>query len=115
VIAKAETDQHTPVPGLKVSAHYTEADSGHAENELILPGGVRSDVQFEKQKDGRFRSEQLQPGLGFVVIAEADGFKPASRRLTLAEGTTEEITLMLGPWLGPRAVKTTPKRMIGPD
>jgi hypothetical protein len=115
VIVKAETNQNTPVPGLKVSAHYTEEDSGHSENELILPGGVRSDVRFEKQKDGRFRSEQLQPGLGFVVIAEADGFKPASRRLTLAEGTTEEITVMLGPWLGPRAVKTTPPRIAGKE
>ena len=64
---------------------------------LILAGGVQSDVDFEKQEDGRFRSEQLQPDLEFNVTAEADGFKPASRKLTLAEGKTEEITLVLEP------------------
>ena len=115
VIVKAETEENAPVPGLKVSAHYIEVDREHAEKELILAGGVRSDVRFEKQKDGRFRSEQLQPGLGFVLIVEADGFKPASRRLTLAEGATEEITVVLGPWLGPRAVKTTPQRIPDPE
>ncbi len=31
------------------------------------------------------------------MTAEADGFKPASRKLSIAEGKTEEITLVLEP------------------
>jgi hypothetical protein len=97
VIVKAEAKDSKPVPGLKVSAHYTQQEKEQVGGKLILAGGVESDVNFEKQEDGRFRSEQLQPDLEFSVTAEADGFKPASRKLTLTEGITEEITLVLEP------------------
>ncbi len=82
VIVKVETKDKKPVPGLKVSAHYTQPEKEAVMGKLILAGGVESDVNFEKQEDGRFRSEQLQPDLEFNVTAEADGFKPASRKLT---------------------------------
>jgi beta-lactamase regulating signal transducer with metallopeptidase domain len=97
VIVKGETKDHKPVTGLKVSAHYTQEEKEQAGGKRILAGGVESDAGFEKQEDGRFRSEQLHPDLEFSVNAEADGFKPASRKLTLTEGTTAEITLVLEP------------------
>ena len=97
VIVKAETKDNKPVPGLKVSANYTAQEKGPGEGKRILAGGVQSDAGFEKQEDGRFRSEQLQPDLEFTVVAEADGFKPASRKLAITEGKTEEITLVLEP------------------
>jgi hypothetical protein len=98
VIVKVETADKKAVPGLKVSAHYSQPDKqGAMEGKLILAGGVDSDVNFEKQEDGRYRSEQLQPDLEFSVKAEADGFEPQSRNVTLAEGKTEEITLVLEP------------------
>jgi hypothetical protein len=95
VLVRAQTKDNLPVPGLEVSAHYTEQESGQPEGEMILAGGVRSDVLFKKQADGRFRFEQLQPDLEFEVSALADGFKPAGRTLKLAEGKIEEITLVL--------------------
>jgi beta-lactamase regulating signal transducer with metallopeptidase domain len=94
---KGETTDHKPVPGLKVSANYIQEEKGRADGKRILAGGVQSDVGFEKQEDGRFRSEQLQPDLEFTVTAQADGFKPADRKLTLGEGKTEDITLVLEP------------------
>jgi hypothetical protein len=97
VVVKVETKDHKPVPGIKVSAHYTQQEKEQMGGKLILSGGVQSDVNFEKQEDGRFRSEQLQPDLEFNVKAEADGFKPMSRALTLAEGKSEDITLVLEP------------------
>ena len=97
VLVKAWTKDNKPVPGLEVSAHYTEQESGNVEGKMILEGGVRSDVGFNKQADGRFRSEQLQPDLEFDVVAEADGFKRGNRALKLAEGKIEEITLTLEP------------------
>jgi hypothetical protein len=97
VIVKGETKDTKPVPGLKVSANYSQQETEQMGGKRILAGGVQSDVGFEKQEDGRFRSEQLQPGLEFNVIAEADGFKPASRKLSITEGKTEEITLVLEP------------------
>jgi hypothetical protein len=97
IIVKGESRDKKPVSGLKVSAHYTQPEKNQAMGKLILAGGVESDVNFEKQEDARFRSEQLQPDLEFEVKAEADGFKTASRKLTLAEGKTEEMTLVLEP------------------
>ncbi|MFI5459455.1 MAG: M56 family metallopeptidase [Isosphaerales bacterium] len=97
VIVRVETKDNKPVSGLKVWADYTQQDAKPAEGKAILAGGVLSDVRFEKQEDGRFRSSQLQPDIEFSVMAEADGFKPANRELTLAEGKTEEITLVLKP------------------
>jgi len=97
VIVKAETKDTKPVPGLKVSAHYTQQEAEPVGGKRILAGGVESDVGFEKQDDGRFRSSQLQPDLEFNVTAQADGFKSASRKLALTEGKTEEITLVLSP------------------
>ncbi len=55
------------------------------------------DVRFETQEDGRFRTFQLQPDTEFKLTAEADGFTPASRNLTMAEGKSDEITLVLEP------------------
>jgi hypothetical protein len=97
VIVKAEAKDGKPVAGLKVSAHYTQQEKEQMGGKLILAGGVESDVNFEKQEDGRFRSEQLQPDLEFSVTAEADGLKPATRKLALTEGKTEEIKLVLEP------------------
>jgi beta-lactamase regulating signal transducer with metallopeptidase domain len=97
VIVKGESTDHKPVPGLKVSANYTQQENEQSGGKLILAGGVHSDVGFEKQEDGRFRSEQLQPDLEFTVTAEADGYKPASRKLTLGEAKTEDVSLVLEP------------------
>ncbi len=97
VIVKCETKDGKPIPGLKMSAHYAQEEKQAMQGKLILAGGVESDVNFEKQEDGRYRSEQLQPDIEFSVNAEGDGFKPATRKLKIPEGKTEEITLVLEP------------------
>ena len=97
VIVKCEAKDGKPIPGLKMSAHYAQEEKQAMQGKLILAGGVESDVNFEKQEDGRYRSEQLQPDIEFSVNAEGDGFKPATRKLTIPEGKTEEITLVLEP------------------
>ena len=97
VIVKAETKDGKLVPGLKLSVHYTQPEKQEMGGKLILAGGVESDVSIEKQEDARYRTSQLQPDLEFNVNAEADGFKTASRKLSLPEGKIEEITLVLEP------------------
>jgi hypothetical protein len=39
----------------------------------------------------------LVPGREVIVTVRADGFEPASRKLTLAEGKVEEVTLVMVP------------------
>jgi hypothetical protein len=97
VFVKAETKDGKPVLGLAVSADYTQQETNPSQEKHILEGGVRSDVVFEKLKDGRFRSWQLQPELELSVTATAPGFKPASHELTLTEAQTEQIDFVLEP------------------
>jgi beta-lactamase regulating signal transducer with metallopeptidase domain len=96
ILLKATTKDGKPVKGFRVSADYTEPDPQH-EGKFILKGGVGSDVNLEEQGDGRYRSSQLVPDREVKVTAQADGFKPASRKLKLPEGKTEEVTLVLEP------------------
>ena len=53
--------------------------------------GVQGDVYLEKQEDGRWRTSQLLPDEDIKVTVSADGFKPHTEKLKLAEGTTKEL------------------------
>jgi beta-lactamase regulating signal transducer with metallopeptidase domain len=69
---------------------------GKGQYEGISFGGSRhSDVHFEKQEDGRFRSMQLFPDEEVTVAGHADGYTSKSEKVTLAEGTTKEIEIVL--------------------
>jgi hypothetical protein len=57
--------------------------------------GVQGDVYFEKQEDGRWRSSQLLPEEEITVTVSADGFKSYQEKMSLAEGTTKELTAKL--------------------
>jgi beta-lactamase regulating signal transducer with metallopeptidase domain/protocatechuate 3,4-dioxygenase beta subunit len=57
--------------------------------------GVKGDVFFEKQEDGRWRSSQLFPNEDITVTVSADGFQPYQEKMKLAEGTTNELTAKL--------------------
>jgi beta-lactamase regulating signal transducer with metallopeptidase domain/protocatechuate 3,4-dioxygenase beta subunit len=53
--------------------------------------GVQGDVFMEKQEDGRWRSSQLLPDEEITVTVSAEGYKPYTEKLKLAEGTTKEL------------------------
>ena len=53
------------------------------------------EVTFERQTDGRWRSEQLLPGEKFFVTGTADGYQPATESLSLKEGMTKEMEVTL--------------------
>jgi len=57
--------------------------------------GVTGDVDFEKQPDGHWRSEQLLPDENLQLTVEADGFKSYTRTVNLPEGTTREVNATL--------------------
>ena len=58
-------------------------------------GGRTSDVSFEHQEDGRFRSEQLFPDEEVIITAYADGYTSKNEKLSLAEKSTKEIEIVL--------------------
>src|SRR5262249_25677321 len=57
--------------------------------------GVKGDVWFEKQEDGRWRSRQLLPEEERTVMAQADGFESKSTKWNLSEGEVKELELVL--------------------
>jgi beta-lactamase regulating signal transducer with metallopeptidase domain/protocatechuate 3,4-dioxygenase beta subunit len=79
---------------LAVTANY-EAGRGQFEGRLIVSDGRRSDVSFEKQEDGRFRSMQLLPDEEVTVTGHAEGYVSKSEKFKLPEGVTKEIEIVL--------------------
>jgi hypothetical protein len=96
ILIKPTTKDGRPLKDARVSVNYvTDAEGG--EGRYILKGGVHSDVNLEKQDDGRFRTSQLAPDREVNVTVQADGFEPSSRKVKLAEGKTQEVELTLVP------------------
>jgi hypothetical protein len=77
---------------LGVSALYKKKSP---DGRFILANGVNSDVYFQKQADGRYRTSQLLPDEDFTVTAQAEGYAPRSTTLRLPEGETREVELVL--------------------
>lgn len=77
-----------------VSAIYPP-QQGLREGRFILKKGLQSDVTFEEQEDGRFRSSQLLPDLEVTITGHGEGYQSKNRKVTLAEGTTKEIEIVL--------------------
>jgi hypothetical protein len=54
-------------------------------------------VPFDDIGGGKIRTIQLVPDREVNVTVRAEGFKPESRKITLAEGKTEELKFVLEP------------------
>jgi RNA polymerase sigma factor (sigma-70 family) len=76
-----------------VTADYSAGNGG--EGKMILAAGRHSDVSFEKQEDGRFRSEQLLPDEEVTVTAHAAGYGATPVKVKLPEAQTKEIEIGL--------------------
>jgi beta-lactamase regulating signal transducer with metallopeptidase domain/uncharacterized GH25 family protein len=77
-----------------VTATYPSG-RGPFQGRLIVKKGLHSDVSFEEQEDGRFRSSQLLPDEETTVTAQADGYHTKSVKVKLAEATTKELEIVL--------------------
>jgi beta-lactamase regulating signal transducer with metallopeptidase domain len=96
VLVKATTSTGEPVKAVVFSGDYLDESDGPGMR-MILKNGLQSDIHFEKQDDGRFRTYSLTPDRAVKITAHADGFQPASRTFKLPEGKTEEATFVLEP------------------
>ena len=74
----------------KAKIEYSPGKSPKDPNSTFV-NGVQGDVFMEKQEDGRWRSSQLLPDEEITVTVSAEGFKPYTEKLKLAEGTTKEL------------------------
>jgi beta-lactamase regulating signal transducer with metallopeptidase domain/5-hydroxyisourate hydrolase-like protein (transthyretin family) len=88
----------------KMSAVYGSGKPGFFPVE-----GPPTDIFFEKQEDGRFRSEQLLPDEDVTFTAHAEGYKPASIKLRLPERAEKSVELVLEKDTAPKATKAQGK------
>ena len=87
-------DRDIRLKDVAVTAVYGPG-KGQYSGQLIVGGGRQSDVSFEKQEDGRFRSEQLFPDEETTVTAHAEGYTSKSVQVKLPEGETKEVEIVL--------------------
>jgi hypothetical protein len=78
----------------QISAEYFRANAA-PRGTFIQENGARSDIAFEEQKDGRFRSSTLFPDEKFKLTVTAEGYEPRSEVLSLSEGVTKELIFTL--------------------
>jgi protocatechuate 3,4-dioxygenase beta subunit len=79
--------------GAAVAAVYPEEAGGKEKPSSVK--GRPTDVFFEEQEDGRFRSEQLLPDEEVTVTAHAEGYQDGTAKVKLAEGSTKDIEIVL--------------------
>jgi hypothetical protein len=96
VIVKATAKDGRPIKDLILAGEYTE-ELANARGMIGLPNGAQTEILFERQGDGRFRANELTPDREAKITADADGFKPASRKIKIPEGKSEEMTFLLEP------------------
>jgi hypothetical protein len=94
VAAQVVSEDGPELKNAQVSAEYF-ATKAEMRGKFILERGVRSDVAFEAQTEGWFRSSMLFPDEEFQLTAAAEGFEPSSEILSLHEGVIKELTFTL--------------------
>lgn len=93
LMVKAVDEQGQLVPDCKPKALY-EKDSPKDPNSRFI-SGVNGDVNFEKQPDGRWRSNQLIPDQKLTLTIEKEGWETTPETLSLEEKAEKEIVFVL--------------------
>lgn len=90
VLVQAVDEQGEKIEKYRVTAAYP-----WGQQRYILEGEERSDLSFEHQNDGRYRTSQMLPDEEVTFTAKADGFEPASEKVSVPEGEKRELVLTL--------------------
>lgn len=77
----------------QVTAGYADVGGPGADPTGLTDGPLEG--AFREETDGRFRSLRLLPDEGVTVTASADGYRPRSETLKLAEGASKDLELVL--------------------
>jgi len=90
VLISAIGEDKQTIKDFKVTATYP-----WGEQQYVLEGELRSDISFEHQNDGRYRTSQLLPDEEVSFHVTAPGFEAATEKLKLAEGLEKELVVTL--------------------
>ena len=92
VLVKPIDEDGKPVPKVKMGGIYETDDK----DKLIHPvDGLPTNIFFEKQPEGIFRTSQMLPDERIKFEASAEGYEDAQETLSLPEGETRELKMVL--------------------
>ncbi|HVX10418.1 MAG TPA: M56 family metallopeptidase [Pirellulales bacterium] len=74
--------------------HVTAAYSW-GKQEYVLAGELRSDLSFEHQNDGRYRTSQMLPDEDVKFTVTAPGYEATNETVRLPEGETKDLVVTL--------------------
>ena len=100
IVISVTTKEGMPIEDLLPSVDYTDPEYDGRGDKLYhsgKSGKSETDVPFDDIGGGKIRTIQLVPDREVNVTVRAEGFKPESRKITLAEGKTEELKFVLEP------------------
>jgi beta-lactamase regulating signal transducer with metallopeptidase domain len=94
LLVRAVAADGTAVPAFSCSLTYAQDRKPYVRTPNWI-SGVSGDVDFEKQQDGRWRSQCLLPDENLVLTVRATGFQTYTNSIKLPEGTTREVVATL--------------------
>ena len=97
IVINATTKDGQQIKVFKADVQYTQAGPNQRKDVGLVGGGKKKDAIQDEQYDGRYRTSNMLPDKEVTVSVSADGFEEASRKLSLPEGKTEEVTFVLEP------------------
>jgi beta-lactamase regulating signal transducer with metallopeptidase domain len=95
ILLRAQAPDGSAITNFSCSITYPEGRKPYENNPPHWINGITGDVNFEKQQDGRWRSEQLLPNEKVQLTVQADGYQSWTNSLTLPEGATKEVVANL--------------------
>ena len=90
VLVSAVDEKQEPIKDFHVAAAYS-----WGKQQYVLEGEQRSDLSFEHQQDGRYRTSQMLPDEDVKFTVTAKGYESASETVRLPEGESKELVLTL--------------------
>lgn len=94
LLIRAVANDGSAISNFTFQATYATDKKPFAEPPHWINGDT-GDVNFEKQQDGRWRSESLLPDEDLLLTVGAEGFQTWSQSINLHEGETREIEIPL--------------------
>ena len=90
VLVAAVDEAQNPIKDFRVTATYP-----WGQQRYVQKGELRSDINFEHQNDGRYRTKQMLPDEEVTFTVTAPGYATATEKVTLPEGESKELVVTL--------------------
>ncbi len=89
LVSVVDESQH-PIKGFRVSAAYS-----WGKQRYVLEDEISSDLTFEKQDDGRYRTSQMLPDEDVTFTVTAPGYDTVTEKVRLPEGEQKDLVVTL--------------------